>query len=245
VVRGFVGQQLDHDPNFHWRGEAVTRIENLSDIAFAVALGMIITGVDSPRTVEELIAFLAFGIPAAACFSVLLGIWTAHYTFFRRYGVADKTIIFLNALLIFLILYMAYPLRFAFDSLFAWVLGMITGDQSRNIEIGVMSFKISGQIIALFATIYGLAHMLIALMYSHVIRKRDVLALSPYELSLTRQDHLSKWLQAGLGFGAAALGYFTVLNGFAGFILAFNGVTAMIAKRVHKTAPDDTATAPV
>ncbi len=52
MLRKAIGKQLDHDPNFRWRGKAVTRIENLSDIAFAVALGMIISGVDAPRDYE-------------------------------------------------------------------------------------------------------------------------------------------------------------------------------------------------
>ncbi|MGB6230119.1 MAG: TMEM175 family protein [Litorimonas sp.] len=241
MIRETVGRQLDHDPNFRWRGESVTRIENLSDIAFAVALGMIITGVDAPRNFDQLIEFLVFGIPAAACFAVLLGIWTAHYTFFRRYGVADGTIVFLNALLIFLILYMAYPLRFAFDSFYSWIVGMTTGNASRIMQIGVDSFEVSGWIIALFAVIYGLSHMLIALMYTHVIRRRALLALSPYELALTRQQHLAKWLQAGLAFLAATLGYYTSLNGFAGFIMSFNFVPALLAKRIHKADPLDTA----
>jgi len=73
---------LDHDPDFRWRGKNVTRIENLSDIAFAVALGMLITGVDAPRNVAGLREFLIYTIPTLAGFAVLLGLWNGHYTFF-------------------------------------------------------------------------------------------------------------------------------------------------------------------
>ena len=72
----------------------MTRIENLSDIAFALALGMLISGVDAPQSFEDLIRFLIYIIPAALGFAILLQVWTAHYTFFRRYGVADKRITF-------------------------------------------------------------------------------------------------------------------------------------------------------
>ncbi|MEL6687111.1 MAG: hypothetical protein AAFP97_05790 [Pseudomonadota bacterium] len=230
MIREVVGQQLDHDPNFRWRGESVTRIENLSDIAFAVALGMIVSGVDAPSTFPELIRFLIFIIPAAACFAVQ--IWTAHYTFFRRYGVADRTIIVLNAVLIFLILYMAYPLRFVFDSLFAWIIGASTGDVSRYVEIGVMSFETSGEILAIFGAIYAAVYVNLALMYRYIRTKHETLDLNAYESSQTDRDHIYYWLAAILCVVVSLVAWLTPLNGFAGFFLSFNGlIAAFLNKR--------------
>lgn len=234
VGQHIIGQQVDHDPNFRWRGDGVTRIENLSDIAFAVALGMIISGVDAPRTFDDLIRFLIYSVPAAAAFAVLIEIWMSHYTFFRRYGSADRRIIIYNAILIFLVLYMAYPLRFAFDSFYGWVMAMTTGDISRNVEIGVMNFETSGKIIALFGAIYGCAYVILALMYGYIGRKRaDDLALDSNEVAITRQDTFTKWCQAGLAFMVALLGYFTPLNGMAGFLLCLNSLPRLFAKRVY------------
>ncbi len=234
MIRETVGKQLDHDPNFRWRGQAVTRIENLSDIAFALALGMIISGTDAPRTYADMMGFLYFMIPAAAGFAVLLGIWTAHYTFFRRYGVADGWIIFINAVLIFLVLGMAYPLRFTFDSLFAWIVGMATGDLSIHVDIGVMDFQTSGKIIAVFSALYGVAYVLLALMYRHVLSRRDLLALDAAELRVTRQDHLRYWLCAGLAFFVAWVGWATSLNGFAGFLLTLTGACAAASRLLYR-----------
>ena len=234
MLREAIGKPLDHDPDFRWRGEAVTRIENLSDIAFALALGMIVAGgLEPPRSFGDMVRFLYFMVPAAAGFAVLLSIWTAHYTFFRRYGVADGRIIFLNAVLIFLVLGMAYPLRFTFDSLYAWIIGLTTGDFTRHVEIGVMDFETSGTIIAIFAAIYGVAFVLLALMYRHVLSRRDLLKLDARELARTKADHLRFWLSAGLAFSVMLLGGFTPLNGFAGFFLSFTGLCALVANRVH------------
>ena len=131
MIRGSISKGLDHDPNFRWRGEAVTRIENLSDIVFALAFGMLITAASPPQTMSDLSGFLFSIIPVTAAFAVLIGIWNHHFTFFRRYGVADKRIIFLNSILLFVVLYLAYPLRFAFDSLFAAITGL-GGDLKHN-----------------------------------------------------------------------------------------------------------------
>ena len=95
MLRGEIAKGLDHDPNFRWRGESVTRIENLSDIVFALALGMIISAAVVPQSYDELKLYLISIIPATLAFSTLIGIWHTHFTFFRRYGVADKRIIFL------------------------------------------------------------------------------------------------------------------------------------------------------
>jgi len=228
-IKGF-----DHDPVFRWRGEAVTRLENLSDIAFAVALGMIISGVDAPRNFDQLIRFLIYSIPAAAGFSVLLGVWMQHYTFFRRYGISDARIIFLNAILLFLVLYMAYPLRFAFDALYGWAIGVTTGDMSRNVEIGVMTFEISGYIIAVYAFIFAACMSVLAMMYGYVSRqKTESLNLNAYEIALTRRDHFSTWTQAGLAFCVGLLGWLTQLNGFAGFLLFFIAVPKRLAHKLY------------
>ena len=238
MLREAIGKPLDHDPHFSWRGEAVTRIENLSDIAFALALGMIVAGgFEAPRTYADMVRFMLFMVPAAAGFAVLLGIWTAHYTFFRRYGVADRTIILLNAVLIFVVLGMAYPLRFTFDSLFAWIVALATGDLSRFEELGVMDMVTSGRIIAIFALIYAASHALVALMYRHALSRRALLALDAPELAATRAAHLRYWLAAALSLGVAALGWFSTLGGFSGAFLALTGLCGSIAKRVHRPPP--------
>jgi len=236
MLRAAVGKQLDHDPNFRWRGEAVTRIENLSDIAFALALGMLISGVDAPQSFDDLIRFLIYIIPAALGFCILIQIWTAHYTFFRRYGVADGRIIFYNAVLIFLVLYMAYPLRFVFDSLFSWVAGAGMGDYSRGIEIGVMNFDTSGKVLAVFGVIYAAVYLNMAVMYRHILAKSDWLDLNDHELSITRRTYFYWKGGALLCMIVASAAYFTPLNGFAGFFLCLNGVVAVIARKRY---PDD------
>lgn len=235
MLRDAIGKQLDHDPNFRWRGEAVTRIENLSDIAFALALGMLISGVAAPSTYSELIRFLVFIIPAAAGFAVLLSVWNAHYTFFRRYGLIDGRVIFYNAVLIFLVLYMAYPLRFAFDSFFAFIIGISTGDISRNLEIGVSSFDISGRIIAIFGVIYGLLFSVISLMYVHALAQAETLELNAYELAVTKQTCFGRSCEAAIAFGVAILGWSTAINGFAGCLLFFTWLPFVLGRRLFPT----------
>ena len=54
-MRTELAKHLDHDPHFEWRGQSVTRLENLSDIVFALALGMLLLTGAPPATFDELI----------------------------------------------------------------------------------------------------------------------------------------------------------------------------------------------
>ncbi|WP_026942540.1 TMEM175 family protein [Hellea balneolensis] len=237
MLRGEITKGLDHDPNFRWRGQSVTRIENLSDIVFALALGMIISAAVTPQSYDELRDYLISIIPATAAFAVLIGIWHTHFTFFRRYGVADKKIIFFNAILLFVVLYLAYPLRFAFDSFFAFVMGL-TGDLSR-IERMRLNFSSSGNILGFFGLGFMVVHILYMLMHRHVLSKYTLLNLSEIEMKITRQ---SIFYHSGVALLAVIMGglaYFTPLNGFAGFILAFTGLIPFLGQKKYPVPKAD------
>lgn len=229
------GLGLDHDPNFRWRGQAVTRIENLSDIAFALSLSMLVAGSGTPQTFQDLGRFLFSILPVAAGFSVLLGIWHGHFTFFRRYGVANNRIIFINAALIFVVLYMAYPLRFAFDSLFAFVI-MQFGNNQMMYELGIMDFDTSGVIITYFATAYAVAHFLLALMHSHALKNKTLLSLTNYEITITKREIFIRYGLALLAAAVALIAYFTILNGMAAGFLFFTFLPYALAKKFY---PDE------
>ena len=218
LMESGLGRPLDHDPDFRWRGNTVTRIENLSDIAFALALTMIISGSIVPSTFAELREFLFFFVPTAAAFAIMLQIWTAHYTFFRRFGVADKRIIVLNALLIFVILYLAYPLRFTFHSLYVWVIGLATGDYTRGTAMG-MTFETGVWTISVFVVAQAAAFILLAMMYGHALRKRDWLALNPAEEARTRTVRAGLWWAAGVSLLVVPLAMITPLGPMAAFLL--------------------------
>ncbi len=228
---------LDHDPDFRWRGTNVTRIENLSDIAFAIALGMLISGVDAPRTLQDLREFLLNLVPTILGFVVLLGLWNAHYTFFRRYGVADKTIIALNAALIFVVLSMAYPLRFAFESLYGYIVTLFTQDYSRSVKLGVMSYRNAAEIITYFSLFFSGAFAILALMQSHVLKKAALLSLNPYELAVTRQIRMVRVLQFATTFLCATLAWFSPLGPAAAVLMISFRPVFWMAKKRHPAKP--------
>ena len=237
MLRDHLSEQLDHDPHFRWRGQAVTRIENLSDIVFALALSMLVSASDVPENWTELNAHLINIIPVTLGFALLLSIWHSHFTFFRRYGVADRFIVFLNATLLLVILFIAYPLRFIFDGLFAYVLGAVNGDWSRMAKLGLIEAGHAATIMAYFTIGYTVIFILTSSMYTHAMRNADRLKLSPAERIITRRSIWRYRIEIGLGILATVCALFTFLGPFAGFLLSLNILAAAIVNLILKLPP--------
>jgi uncharacterized membrane protein len=238
MIRETLVRQLDHDPRFSWRGEAVTRVENLSDIVFALALGMLVSSAERPQTFTDLTAHLMTIVPVAAGFALLYTIWNAHFTYFRRYGVADGTIVFLNCVLLLLVLFLAYPLRFIFDGLFGVVLGMGLGDWS-VLEAAEIGFRESGIIMGYFTAGYALVYLVISLMYSHALSRADLLDLNASEITMTKQSIWMFRCMIAVAVIVGLLAVLTPLRSSAAMFMALLWPAGMTMRRVFRVKPDD------
>lgn len=211
MIRDTIKTHYDHDPDFHWRGENVTRIENLSDIVFALAFGMLVSASTPPTNHSELLSHLWQIVPVVAGFSILVLIWNSHFVFFRRYAIADQWVIFLNACLLLVVLFIAYPLRFIFDGLFGYLLGAVGGDWSRMQETG-MGYLESGQVVGIFAVGYAFVFLLIALMYGHALRKSEALELTPKEIVITKRSVWQYWASLMISLAVGLLAFFSPMG---------------------------------
>ncbi len=232
MIRNAITHQLNHDPHFTWRGQSVTRIENLSDVVFALALGMLVSARSSMLTFSDLNSHLLNIVPVAAGFAIFLLIWNTHFVFFRRYGLADGMIVFLNACMLLVILFLAYPLRFIFDSLFGFIFTLF-GNEARaaTMQIG---YRESGVIVAYFAAGYAVVFFIFSQMYRCALKKAESLELSPIEIVMTKQ---SIWIFraqvfcAGLVFAGAL---FTPASAFSAFAFWLMAPVELLIKRRFK-----------
>jgi uncharacterized membrane protein len=172
---------------FAGRRHEVSRLEGFSDAVFAFAVTLLVVSLEVPQTFNELWAAMREFPAFAACFALLFQLWWRHFNFFRRYGLEDRTTITLTALLLFVVLFYVYPLKFVFRLMvLQWlhvptvVHGpeghaepMITGEQTP-----LMMQIYSGGVIAVYS--------LFALLYRHAWRKRTDLGLDPHEALDTR-----------------------------------------------------------
>lgn len=232
MFRANIQRNLDHDPHFRWRGTDVTRIENLSDIVFAIAFGMLVMSGDAPRTYEALNEFLIGIVPVVLGFTVMVYVWQAHFTFFRRYALADRKVVFLNAVLLLFVLVIAYPLRFIFDALYGFILLQLG---YADYVVGMrIDFDRAGTIMGYFTAGFAVTEALFAMLYAHALGRAGDLDLSEDERTVTRATvwiFVTGGIWAVIAFVAAV---FTPMGGFAGFLLNGSAITSPVIRRRMK-----------
>lgn len=193
------------EPNgFRWRGREVSRVEALSDAVFGFAITLLVMSLEVPRTATALFEAMRGSVVFALCFALLFLVWYNQYRFFRRYGLDDGVTIVLNAMLLFVIVFFVYPLRFVFGI----VVEMMLGNQPWNEMYGGVPVLSRGQwpmLMTVFSVGYLAVFLLFALMYLNAYRLREALDLSALEQYDTLDNVRESLLNVGIGFVSVLL----------------------------------------
>ena len=186
------------DGDFRIRGKDISRVEGLSDAVFGFAITLLVVSLEVPKTSDEVLHAMRGFFAFAVTFSILFMVWRTQFTFFRRYGLEDNPTVFLNAVLLFVILFFVYPLKFVIGAIVERLLfhagfpdpaaANILKDQHAPL---LMIIYASG-----FAAVFGV----FALMYRHAYNKRHELQLSEIELFDTQQMFMACVGSSVIGF---------------------------------------------
>ena len=201
---------------FRWRSHEVSRIEGLSDAVFGFAITLLVVSLDVPRDFTELAnrmrGFLAFAIS----FAMLVWIWFEQHKYFRRYGLQDGTAVTLNVILLFVVLFYVYPLKFLFGLLVTLYSGHAVGVTMPDGGFALGARDITGvvhpvlrvdqwpQLMSIYAIGFIAVWLVFVLLTVHAYRRRDLLDLNAFEISDTRRK-LREYLIL-MGFGLVSLG---------------------------------------
>jgi uncharacterized membrane protein len=176
------------------RRHEISRLEAFSDAAFAFALTLLVVSLDVPRSYADLIRTMR-GLPSfACCFALLVWIWHEHNLFFRRYGLQDGATVLLNGMLMFVVLFYVYPLKFMFDSMFAQV--------SADPDLTQMTLGQLSRASAIYGLGFFVLFLIFALLYRHAYRKRDDLGLTSDEVFDVQNFAVHHLLSAGVGLAS-------------------------------------------
>lgn len=186
---------------FRWRGTEVSRVEALSDAVFGFAITLLVMSLEVPRTYAQLMSAMRGFWTFAVSFAVLFLVWHHQYRWFRRYGLEDGATLLLNALLLFVIVFFVYPLKFVFGL----VVGLLLGEGSRvHLPDGstVPIFTAADQgtkMMLVFGAGYVAVFGIFSLMYAHAWRRRHELELNEVERWETRDNLRETLLNVGVG----------------------------------------------
>jgi uncharacterized membrane protein len=176
MFRKAIADKIPGDSGFRFRGHEVKRIEAFSDAVFAFAVTLLIVSLEVPKSFEELMitmrGFFAFGVS----FLLLMLIWYEQNIFFRRYGLDDLTTIVLNCMLIFLVLFYVYPLKFLFTLIFS---GQIYGEGHSPLMMTTADIP---KLMEIYGAGYIFIYFLFSFMYMHALRKKNELQLTGQEI---------------------------------------------------------------
>ena len=150
------------------RRHDISRLEAFSDAVFAFALTLLVVSLDVPKSYDDLMTLMAGFVPFAASFALLTWIWYEHNIFFRKYGLQDAWTTVLNAVLLFVVLFYVYPLKFLFTAAFSFFIP--------GLGLGLMQVT-PPQLARIFA-IYGAGFVVLFGMFACSICRRTASATS-------------------------------------------------------------------
>lgn len=152
-------------------GREVSRIEGFSDAVFGFALTLLVVSLEVPESFEDMKRILTGFVPFALMFALICWIWYEHYAFFRRFDAEDPLTIALNCVLLFIVLFFVYPLKF----LFANVVNVFAG---RTFAFRAMSDFDNRLLLSVYGAGFVGIMLVFVLLYWNVYRKRTLLQLS-------------------------------------------------------------------
>ncbi len=212
---------------FRLRGNEMTRLESFADAVFGFALTLLVVSLDVPKSFDDLLGTMR-GFPAfAVCFALLALIWNSHYKFCRRYGLDDGTSRFLTCVLLFLVLFYVYPLKFLFN---LSITGLVFG---AGPPISMNGAQLS-QLLVIYGLGFGAVYLAMTLLYVHAYRLRDTLELTELERFDTRYLITRLLTVASVGLIAAALACIPAVRDWSALIYFSLFPILRVSRIVHR-----------
>jgi uncharacterized membrane protein len=208
---------------FRNRAHEVSRIEAFSDVIFGFAISLLVVSLEAPKTYEELMEMMHGMLPFALCFFIFIDMWFEHHHFYRRYALSDMPTIAINTVLLFVILFYVYPMRYMLTLAARAFLGepqQIPAEHARTL------FTIYG---VGFAAVF----FLLAALYYRAWLVREPLGLNAVERIDTVESIVDNVATGSIGILSAILAQ-TPLIVFAGMIYFVIGIVKTIVPMVMR-----------
>lgn len=226
MIRDAIIKQKFGPKSVRWRLHSATRMESFTDSVFAFAVTLLVVSLEVPETFRELVINMKGLFGFAICFAMIMLIWFEQYSYFRKYGLQDTKTILLNSILLFVVLFYVYPLKFLFSFL-------TQGNKITHADGSVAArFEFDyqmGQLMIIYAIGFIVIYLTFFVMHQHALKKKDDLFLNPLEVYNTKTAMYGNLCMAFIGmlsllFSVLSLVMGGIFSFFAGMSYALIGV---------------------
>ena len=183
--------------SFRIRRKDPHRIELFSDAIFAFSVSLLIMSLEVPQTFQELKLVLQSFLPFIATVLLVVLFWREQERYFAHYGLSDSLVVWLNVILLVVILFYVYPLKF----LFSLLLSMVTHTNyfpkaGAETIIDVKDFP---QLVMIYSLGYAVIWFLFFILYEIAWHRRLQLELNKYEIADTKKELRSSFFNCCVG----------------------------------------------
>jgi uncharacterized membrane protein len=179
-MRNEINNYRNHDSRINYRGSDASRIDNLTDAVFGIAITLLLFNQSNPNSFTDLITFTKTLPAFLISISFLVLFWSEHLRFSEIYTLNHSGFTILNTIFIALIIFYVYPLRF---------LTLFLTSIFFNTEMGL---SIQAHQVSYLMIYYGFVafalYFIIFLFYYNVYRMREKLNLNIFELFYTKSQ---------------------------------------------------------
>jgi len=212
----------------------VSRLESFSDAVFALSATFLIVSLDFKLSLEQLLHSFSGIFAFALSFTMLVFLWTQHNSFFRRYGIHDRTILLWNSIFLFVVLFYVHPLRFLAEAL-ATVFFQI--DTNTSIEFSLRNTRL---LFVIYSGGFVVVFLCLSQFYLHAVRSKHKSSLSWIEEfdAITSAQFHTVFVLVGLFSLILAVFNLGVKYGLPGWIYMVLGPALYLHGRLRRKKRD-------
>ncbi|HWS72077.1 MAG TPA: TMEM175 family protein [Thermoanaerobaculia bacterium] len=214
---------MPHQQEFRNRAHEVSRLEAFSDVIFGFAISLLVVSLEAPKSYEELMEMMHGMLPFALCFFIFIDMWFEHHHFFRRYALTDTPTIAINTVLLFVILFYVYPMRYMLTLAARAFLG----------EAANMPFDHARTLFTIYGLGFAAVFGLLAALYYRAWLLREKLELNAVERIDTLESIIDNVATGSIGLLSALLAQ-TPLIVLAGMIYFVIGVPKTLVPMIMR-----------